>query len=585
MGERHAAAASRAAIGEVNRLVEAASEVSPSPLPLAVTEARVPVIRLRGLSVAVAGKKLLEGANLEVFPGECVLLVGPSGSGKSVLLRLLASLVSPDDRDHAVSGDMEIGGTSTLGRYDPGRGKTGLVFQDHALFDEYTAGENVVFARDHSRSPGAAAASERALGFLREHGIDPAARVRTLSGGQKQRVAIARAVARDPEVLLYDEPTSALDPRSGRAVADLILNAGRAFGKTSIVVTHDYGPFEGKGVRVIYLDTQTRTLREVSATEIAQVMSSSHVEPVAPAKIVPWTLAGAAKKLVAGAAASVWSFFEETPPTIYRIARATPRTLLPLGARLKWFLRAFKHYSKICFVGTAIPYMVIAGIIAGFVATYFTYKFFPKKQWSEALLLDEVLPGLGFALYRVVVPVLATILIAGRTGAALASDIGNRVYLHQTTAMRTLGARPEPYIATASLWANVLGTLGLAWICFWAATATSLCVFAWSQPGLTPYYWATHFFTKNEVTHWGLVGKGVHWVFAKLVICGAGTALIAYGIGAMPKKSAADVSHGITATVYWATLFVLVVHLGFAFHEFDNIEQMFETRAAVTAPR
>lgn len=550
-------------------------DASPVPLPVTVREQ---VIKIRSLDVTVGGKKLLEKASLEVFPGECILLVGPSGSGKSVLLRLLASLVSPGDTDHEVSGEIEIGGASTLGRTDPGRSRTALVFQDHALFDELTAGENVLFARDHSSSVNAPAAAERALGFLREHGIDAASRVRALSGGQKQRVAIARAVARDPDVILYDEPTSALDPRSASAVAELILEAGRAFGKTSIVVTHDYGPFTGKRVRVVYLDTHTRTLREVGPTEIAEVMAGAHTEPAVPAPTVPWTLAGAARGIVSSGLAGAWTFFEETPPTAALVLQAIPRLLLPLGARARWFARSLRHYSRICFLGTAIPYMTIAGIIAGFVATYFTYKFFPKKQWSEAILLDEVLPGLGYALYRVVVPVLATILIAGRTGAALASDIGNKVYLHQTTAMRTLGARPEPYVATASLWANVVGTLLLAWICFWAATTTSLWVFAWSQPGLTPFYWASHFFTKLEISHLGLVSKYVGWVVSKLVICGAGTSLIAYGIGSRPKKSAAEVSHGITATVYWATLFVLVVHLGFAFYEFNNLDQDLATR-------
>ncbi|HZU99680.1 MAG TPA: ATP-binding cassette domain-containing protein [Planctomycetota bacterium] len=558
--------------------MEAASPVEHKPVPLPTAETRPPVIKIRGLRVEVGARVLLENASLDVCQGDVVLLVGPSGSGKSVLLRLLASLVSPDDQDHQVTGEISVGGESTLGRTDPGRSRTGLVFQDHALFDELTAGENVLFARDHSTSKDAAAAAERAIAFLREHAIDPASRIRSLSGGQKQRVAIARAVARDPEVLLYDEPTSALDPRSARAVADLILDAGRAFKKTSIVVTHDYGPFEGKNVRVVFLDPQARTLREVTFAEIAQVMASAASEPLPVKAAETWTALGALGKLVASGLSLGWTFFEETPGTIARAARTAPRLFLPLGARFRWFRRALVHYSRICFVGSAIPYMTIAGVIAGFVATYFTYRFFPKKQWSEDLLLDEVLPGLGYALYRVVVPVLATILIAGRTGAALASDIGNRVYLHQTTAMRTLAARPEPYVATAALWANVVGTLFLSWICFWAATGTSLCVFAWYQPSLTPFYWSTHFFTKLEIMGWGIGSPNARWVLSKLAICGAGTALIAHGIGSLPKKTAADVSKGITATVYWATLFVLVVHLGFAFYEFDNLEQIFAAR-------
>src|SRR5262249_15282011 len=153
---------------------------------------------------------------------------------------------------------------------------------------------------------------------------------------------------------------------------------------------------------------------------------------------------------------------------------------------------------------------------------------------------DEVLPNLGYALYRVIIPVLATILIAGRTGAALASDIGNRVYLQKIAAMRTLGARSEAYVETASLWANVLGTLGLFAVTFFSAVPTSLAVFAWTQPKLTPYYWVTHFFTKLTLERTRTWADA--WVFAKLVICGAGTAFVAQEAGLRPKKGAADVS-------------------------------------------
>jgi ABC-type transporter Mla maintaining outer membrane lipid asymmetry ATPase subunit MlaF/ABC-type transporter Mla maintaining outer membrane lipid asymmetry permease subunit MlaE len=546
-------------------------------LPLLPTNGE-PAIRIRDLTIEVGGRVLFERASLDVFPGERVLLAGPSGSGKSVLLRLLSGLLDPYDRDHRVSGTVVVAGLSVLGG-ERGRTRTGLVFQDHALFDELTAGENVLFARDHSDSPNAAAAAERALAFLEAHAIDARARVRSLSGGQRQRVAIARAVARDPQVLLYDEPTSSLDPRSARAVAELIGEAGDAFGKASIIVTHDYAPFEGKATRVVYLDAQARAFRDVTFDELARVMAEARVAPLpveappgpaSPVARVSRTLKTGATVGLAGAS----TFLEETPPTLARLVRKAPYALWPIGARARWFARSFAHFARITFVGSAIPYMTIAGVIAGFVTTYFTFHNFPKKQWTEQLVLDEVLPSLGAALYRVIVPVLATILIAGRTGAALASDLGNRVYLQKISAMRTLGARPEAYVETASLWANVLGTLALTAIAFWSSVGTSLAVFAWTQPRFTPYYWATHFFTKLGPFHVGLAAKGAGWVFAKLVISGAGTAFVAQEAGLRPKKSAAEVSRAITATVYWATLFVLVVHLGFAFFEFDKLDDV-----------
>ena len=556
----------------------AAGEAPAPPTRLPVHQIKgEPAIRIADLRIEVAGRVLLENASLQVFAGERVLLAGPSGSGKSVLLRLLSGLLDPDDRDHVLSGTVVVAGVSMLGP-ERGRPRTGLVFQDHALFDELTAGENVEFARDHSDSPSANAAAERALAFLQAHSIDARARVRALSGGQKQRVAIARAVARDPQVLLYDEPTSALDPRSARAVVDLIREAGETFGKASIIVTHDYPPFDGKVTRVVYLDPQAHTLREVSFDELARVMADARVDPLPAAPHEPHdgALAQVSRGLssVASAGAgAVATFFEETPALLARLVKKAPYLVYPFGARARWFARSFTHFARITFVGSAIPYMTIAGIIAGFVATYFTFKFLPKKQWSEQLVLDDVLPSLGFALYRVIVPVLATILIAGRTGAALASDIGNRVYLQKIPAMRSLGARPEAYVETASLWANVLGTLVLTAIAFWSATATSLAVFAWTQPKLTPFYWATHFFTKLGTFHGGIAAKGAGWVFAKLVISGALTAFVAQEAGLRPKKTAAEVSRGITATVYWATLFVLIVHLGFAFYEFDRLDE------------
>ncbi|MGH8938193.1 MAG: ABC transporter ATP-binding protein [Actinomycetes bacterium] len=181
----------------------------------------------------------LDHVTLDVPRGSLTAVVGPSGSGKSSLLAVAATLITPD------AGTVTIDGTATTGLNrgeltDLRRHKIGIVFQQPNLLPSLTAAEQLqVMAQIDGRSP--AKARGRALELLDAVGLAPEARRRPhqLSGGQRQRVNIARALMNDPTVLLVDEPTSALDHERGAAVIDLITSLTHQRATATVLVTHD----------------------------------------------------------------------------------------------------------------------------------------------------------------------------------------------------------------------------------------------------------------------------------------------------------------------------------------------------------
>lgn len=186
-----------------------------------------------------AGVPALRGVDLDVDPGELVLLMGPSGSGKTTLLSIMGCILT------ASSGSVKIGGTevTTLKEKDLPRVRLeniGFVFQGFNLFPTLTAGENIELMLDLKGVRGSAA-KKRAGELLEQVGLDgkynsfPS----DLSGGQKQRVAIARALAGDPQILLADEPTAALDSTTGRNIMQMMRDLAHERGRAVVIVTHD----------------------------------------------------------------------------------------------------------------------------------------------------------------------------------------------------------------------------------------------------------------------------------------------------------------------------------------------------------
>jgi phospholipid/cholesterol/gamma-HCH transport system ATP-binding protein len=199
------------------------------------------MIEFRSVDFSIDGNPILRGVSFSVARGETKVILGPSGSGKSTILRLLLGLYHPDRGTILVDG-VDITSVSESKMREI-RGRMGMVFQQGALFDSMTVGENVGYALLDAHGDDETVVEPVVRHYIELVGLDPGLIDRMpdqLSGGMQRRVAIARALAaRDPMILLYDEPTTGLDPQSAERITDLIVELRDKHRKTAIMVTHD----------------------------------------------------------------------------------------------------------------------------------------------------------------------------------------------------------------------------------------------------------------------------------------------------------------------------------------------------------
>jgi phospholipid/cholesterol/gamma-HCH transport system ATP-binding protein len=197
------------------------------------------IVSLEGVRKSFATNDVLRGIDLEVRRGETVVVLGGSGSGKSVLLKHINGLLRPDAGRVVVLGC----DVAHLSEDDlvPLRRRVSYVFQGGALFDSLDVGENVAFPLREARACGPEEIAATVAGLLARVGLAGSERVMPadLSGGMRKRVALARGLALEPEVILYDEPTAGLDPLTAESIAGLMRTVSADTGATSMVVTHD----------------------------------------------------------------------------------------------------------------------------------------------------------------------------------------------------------------------------------------------------------------------------------------------------------------------------------------------------------
>ncbi len=205
-----------------------------------MTRTSSPKILMKGVVKRFGPKTVLDGLDLDVMPGESVVIIGGSGTGKSVTIKCLLGLLTPDEGEILIDGKSVVG--LSEGRREKVNAKIGMLFQHAALFDSMPVWENVAFGLIQGKGMSRNAARDKAMEKLAQVGLSeevgsvwPA----ELSGGMRKRVGLARAIAIDPEIILFDEPTTGIDPIMGDIINKLIAKVTREIGATGITITHD----------------------------------------------------------------------------------------------------------------------------------------------------------------------------------------------------------------------------------------------------------------------------------------------------------------------------------------------------------
>jgi phospholipid/cholesterol/gamma-HCH transport system ATP-binding protein len=200
----------------------------------------IPKLRLRGVRKQFGDKVVLDGIDLDVMPRTSLVVIGGSGSGKSVLLKCILGLIEPD------AGSIEIDGADLMtmprAEREAARAQIGMLFQNGALFDSLPVWENVAFGLLARHKITRAEAPAHAESFLTQVGLAESVGQMApaeLSGGMQKRVALARAIAAQPDILFFDEPTTGLDPIMGAIIDGLIVDCVKRLGSTAIAITHD----------------------------------------------------------------------------------------------------------------------------------------------------------------------------------------------------------------------------------------------------------------------------------------------------------------------------------------------------------
>lgn len=493
-----------------------------------------PVFTIDDLTLATpAGKVLIAHGQLTLGHSELALLVGPSGSGKSSLIKLLSGLLAPEDEPWQIQGRLHHGGRD----YDLSREQCdvgALVFQNYALFDDLGAAENLSIAQDHAASADPDLTT-LILDLLAD--IDPEQSVAASSGGQRQRIAIARTLLANRPLLLFDEPNSGLDPHSAQRLGKLIRTLCRRMGRPALIVAHHVDDLLPLVDSVYLLDTAERRLRPLpvdreavdrALLEVGKAHGESERTPAAPAHQEDWR------------------------------DRLVPRDT---G---HWFLRYLKEYFWILWASPMMLTYTFAGAaLVGFVNLWFGFNYELLGDAVRSFVHDESLAGIGYLQANIAIPLITCIMLVARNNAVITADLGSRMLSSQFLAMRNLHIPGRRYLSAAIMSNTAIGSLVLV--------GASLAVSAWASlqtwqllfPGQPVEMWQENFFFHllNRPETWA---ADMGWASLKVLLSCTCGAWLAIREGLMPKDSVIAVNYAIARSIVKGVTAALLIHAGIA---------------------